>query len=509
MDNFGPASGQLPLRKTAFDVGTLTGMLPHVGLALGLHVGGNALLKPFLAGKMGGAAAQRALASKGFRHGASGRQLHPMVSDIVKQFASPEVMNSYEMGLKAGQTFAKKPLQATMGVAHAESQPLHHALGITLEGAKDGLKKIQEGYAGSRKGKLFDKFTVKDETVDKLTNNKAFGVARGAANLTTAGAAIMSGIPGIGDHVAVNTARTMMARTPKGKASVKNRVLEGAKGVPESKTKRRFLDYIISPGYGEARDIGHSLKPVLDRTGASEHLKDYSATRLENDIKSQFGKHAAFNPAMIIDDVFDIGIMGKRMLAQQKARESQQSRTGGPAQPVKQAGFSSEVLGPAIRGLVNSTVRNPVFLGLAGAGAVASMYGPKGLGGPEDPADRGKFSPKRALKSSMTWVAAGTPIYSLPASVRAVQSGNLNLASIGGGLGILGAGATLHSLGKSMYEDGSPSLEHNAGLRKAIGLGRMATTAGEVGSVVLDAYAEDRAMDIASTILDNVAANQA
>ena len=60
MDNFGTVRGTSPLRKTAFDVGTLAGIVPHVGLALGLHVGGNALLKPFLAGKMGGAAAQQA-----------------------------------------------------------------------------------------------------------------------------------------------------------------------------------------------------------------------------------------------------------------------------------------------------------------------------------------------------------------------------------------------------------------------------------------------------------------
>ena len=506
--------------------------ITHGFQALGMHLVGNAGLKMFLKGGGGGAGswAAKHLSSKGFRHGATGKSFHPYAMDAMKQVFSPEMLSAYDNGKLVGKAFKQAPNVGKAGLQHLNGKPMHHVLDQTVSGAQDGLSKLRDpNYKSSLLGKLGDKvLTIDESAVKELHSQPYAGVKRLAANIGTGTAAVMTGLPGMLEHVGLNTVRTVSSRTQAGKAAVKKRLLEGALGIPENKWKRRFIDYIVSPGYGDVRDVGANLKELGVNTGLK--IKDKaegSLGRLNAGIRAKaqetseafkahgVTKEAAINPAMIADDVLDLYIVGRRAIDQSKRQQeaSQIKAEGKAKQQYKQAG----ILGEVGSSVANATVKSPLFLGLAGAGVLASMYGPHGLGGPENPEERGTFNGKRALKSVGTWMGAGYPLAFVPANINTIRAGNVGLntagmQAAGAGLGLVSAGAVLHSMGKGIKETGVPSFEHNKKLRNIANTGSFAMTVGPELSFIREAYVDNEALNRAlaryAENLDDILANR-
>ena len=506
--------------------------ITHGLQAVGMHLAGNAGLKALLKGGGGGAGAWAAeqLSSKGFRHGATGKSFHPYAMDALKQIISPELLAAYDNGKLVGKAYKKAPTIGEQGLQHLGNNPLHHVVEQTVTGAKDGLNKLKDpNYKSSPLGKLGEKLLTIDESAVKELHSQPYaGVKRLAANIGVGTAAIMTGAPGAIEHVGLNTIRTVSSRTSAGKAAVKKRLLGGAMGVPENKWKRRFIDYIVSPGYGDIRDVGANLRDLAVTTGIKTKDKAESSfgrlsaairakTRESSEAFKAHGvtKEAAFNPAMIADDVLDLYIVGRRVANQSKQQEELRKSKELPKldQQYKQAG----ILGEVGSSVANATVKSPLFLGLAGAGVLASMYGPHGLGGPENPDERGTFNGKRALKSVGTWMGAGYPLAFVPANINTIRAGNVGLntagmQAAGAGLGLVSAGAVLHSMGKGIKETGVPTFEHNKKIRNIANTGSFAMTVGPELSFIREAYVDNEALNRAlaryAENLDDILANR-
>ena len=502
--------------------------ITHGLQAVGMHLVGNAGLKMLLKsdGWGPGSWAAKHLSSKGFRHGATGKSFHPYAMDAMKQVLSPEMLSAYDNGKLVGKAFKQTPTLGEKGLQQLSGQPMHHVIKQTVNGVQNGLSKLRDpNYKSSILGKIGDKVLTIDESAVKELNSQPYaGVKRLAANIGTGTAAVMTGLPGMLEHVTLNTVRTVSSRTQAGKAAVNKRLLEGALGIPENKWKRRFIDYIVSPGYGDVRDVGANLKDLAVNTGLKIKDKtERSLGRLNAGIRAKAQetseafkahggtKEAAINPAMIADDVLDLYIVGRRVASQNK----QQQGDSKPKQVVqtKQAG----ILGEVGSSVANATVKSPLFLGLAGAGVLASMYGPHGLGGPENPEERGTFNGKRALKSVGTWMGAGYPLAFVPANINTIRAGNVGLntagmQAAGAGLGLVSAGAVLHSIGKGIKETGVPSFEHNKKLRNIANTGSFAMTVGPELSFIREAYVDNEALNRAlaryAENLDDILANR-
>ena len=508
--------------------------ITHGLQALGMHLAGNAGLKMFLKGGGGGLGlgpwAAKHFSSKGFRHGATGKSFHPYAVDAMKQVFSPEMLSAYDNGKLVGKAFKQAPNVGEAGLQHLNGKPMHHVLSQTVSGAQDGLSKLRDpNYKSSLLGKLGDKvLTIDESAVKELHSQPYAGVKRLAANIGTGTAAVMTGLPGMLEHVTLNTVRTVSSRTRAGKAAVKKRLLKGALGIPENKWKRRFIDYIVSPGYGDIRDVGANLKELGVNTGLKikDNTEGYLG-RLKAGIRAKAQetseafrahgatKEAAINPAMIADDVLDLYIVGRRAVDQSKRQQeaSQIKAEGKAKQQYKQAG----ILGEVGSSVANATIKSPLFLGLAGAGVLSSMYGPHGLGGPENPEERGTFNGKRALKSVGTWMGAGYPLAFVPANINTIRAGNVGLntagmQAAGAGLGLVSAGAVLHSIGKGIKETGVPSFEHNKKLRNIANTGSFAMTVGPELSFIREAYVDNEALNRAlaryAENLDDILANR-
>ena len=301
--------------KIAFDAGMLGELTQHLGQfkamashipgalggMAGTHVAVNSVLKPFLKGKFKGDKLQRTLGRVGFTHATQGKQIHPQILTMSKQLLSPELGEAYTMGAKLGEGYRKNPGKfvnsfKTKGEALDQVGPIakyvRQGVANKIESLPFGLSRNSiPKPATSRfgeivqnaKNKIRDKFVIPEEKAKSLEKSKSFNRIRHGYEAVSGVGALM-GIPILGDHIAVNTVRGAIARTPKGLESVKNRIMGGLTGKPESKLKRMAIDYGVSPGYGMTRDMGTNIRkavpeparPFLTEENAKKHLSAFS-----------------------------------------------------------------------------------------------------------------------------------------------------------------------------------------------------------------------------------------
>lgn len=183
-------------------------------------------------------------------------------------------------------------------------------------------------------------------------------------------------------------------------------------------------------------------------------------------------KEAAFNPAVVIDDVFDAYIQynaAKRQIEAENARKRPVAK-----QPiVKQAGAIADYLQPIfLNAMENPSVMIPSAKTVAtvgsivGAGVGASMYGPEWVYGPtKEQVEQGnRFNAKRALKATAATATIGTSILSMPSNaVRSALADNASEALMYAAKAVPGIAATA-VIGNAYHKGTNPDM---ANVRKA------------------------------------------
>ena len=293
----------------------ISGLAHHVGLGTAAHIGSNAAIKAFR-----GTANNRVMQSLGelgVKHGIEGKQVHPFLMDRIKQVVGPEAVAEYGgsrnlagkamskgkemLGGAVTPSTAKQLMQPVNGVSPAKMglETFEHAAKAHL-GLKPDTNLSEYPVLGNvhrsassyfnnggnlteHKGlggriinagtKLLDKATTGVNNIKGLANPKVRHVANAGF------AAASMAVPGLGDHVLINTAREVATSLPAGHAWVKGRVMQGlnhdnpvkffghsgpkvveGKGIM-GKARRAMGDYLYSPtAWGEARDFGVKAK---------------------------------------------------------------------------------------------------------------------------------------------------------------------------------------------------------------------------------------------------------
>lgn len=296
----------------------------RAGFGAALHVGANAIMKPFLYGKLGGKKAQSWIAEQGFKHGVKGKELHPMAVEIGKQIISPEIMEPYHLANNLGKRFTKSPVE-TMGVLKSK---MTDGVSPMLDYVKDGAntylknKSTAQGYASGVSnylgnavgtqpqppknlwGRLKDKakgaMLISNEKAERLESNPMFRKARGAWDAVSA--TMASTVLGhAGDHIAVNTMRSATARTNYGKRAVMNNLESSLRGNADPTWKRNLKDYAISPGFGMTSEYGTNIYNKLPEEHRGEAV-NYARKLLDNkhEVKANYDK-AGISPNMTPD----------------------------------------------------------------------------------------------------------------------------------------------------------------------------------------------------------------
>ena len=281
------------------DPDTFVTVAKHIGGGAAAHILSNAALKLFRGVK--GNRALKAMGELGVQHGVEGKEIHPFVMDRIKQVVGPETVAEYTGARNlASKAVAKAPINVSTLLPHAKpfakpgtmmtNQALkqhfdlkgmdmssYPVLGNVQRAAESfvengGQRTQNTGFTG----KLIDGAI---KALDKTKVNE--GLNTGLANRKVrdlANAAVVAGtfpVPGVGDHIAINTLRDTATRMPAGRDWVKRRVIGGlhseepvkffgkfGPAVVEGqgtlgKARRAMGDYLYSPtAWGEARDFG-------------------------------------------------------------------------------------------------------------------------------------------------------------------------------------------------------------------------------------------------------------
>ena len=253
--------------KTAF-LSTIAEHLPslgqHLAVGAGLHVAANAAIKKLRSSNFGARLGKK-VSDIGARHAVEGRQVHPWFLDRVSQTLGPELVSDYN----AARTMSKSFGARAKGTLSAMPDPIRDRLDklpfqklrkIPMVGAPlaSALERSSVKAPSSAKS-WADKLTIKDSTLESMSpaKQKLLGYARKGSDALQAAGGFAAGIPGIGDHFAVNAIRSNLSRTAQGKEYVKRRFMKGMNNIPEGKVKRWLGDYMVSPmAHGEAYDLG-------------------------------------------------------------------------------------------------------------------------------------------------------------------------------------------------------------------------------------------------------------
>jgi hypothetical protein len=175
-------------------------------------------------------------------------------------------------------------------------------------------------------------------------------------------------------------------------------------------------------------------------------------------------KTAAINPALIADDVLDAYLQYNA--ARNNLRSKKRRKNINKATVVKHAGIDdyARYIEPwAEKVLSNPRVLLPSVGTLAtiGAGVGASMYGPEWAGGPseKDISEGKRFSPKRALKSTLAVGTVGKAMATAPvAAYRAVSADKASDAILHGFRAVPGAIAAA-GIGLPLYRGEAPDMK--------------------------------------------------
>lgn len=310
------------IEKTAFlehfspeMIHSAVGLAKHVGLGAMAHIGSNAAIKAFRATK--GNRIMQSLGELGIKHGLDGKQVHPFVMDRVRQLVGPEAIAEYtgsrnlaskalrkgnevsgglinannamavikhrdgQLATHVGREVAETGIKGYLGLKADTNLSSYPVLGGVYRSAKSfvnngGQVTQHTGFGGkliNMGTRVLDKFTTHEGNVSGLANRKVRDVANAGF------AAASMAVPGLGDHVAINTLRDVATRLPAGHGWVESRVLGGlnheqptkffGKVGPKvtegqgflGKARRAMGDYLYSPtAWGEARDFGVKAK---------------------------------------------------------------------------------------------------------------------------------------------------------------------------------------------------------------------------------------------------------
>ena len=282
------------------DPDTMITIAKHIGGGTAAHIFSNAALKMFRG--INGNRALKAMGELGVQHGVEGKEIHPFVMDRIKQVVGPETVAEYTGARNlASKAIQKVPVKVDSGML-SQAAPLakpgtmatnaalkqHFNLNNMDVGSYPVLGNVQRSAesfvanGGKRtkntgvSGGLID---VAMKALDKVKVNEGYN--RGLANRKVrdiANAAVVAGtfpVPGVGDHIAINTLRDTATRMPAGRDWVRRRVMGGLNenepvkffgkfgpAVIEGqgtlgKARRAMGDYLYSPtAWGEARDFG-------------------------------------------------------------------------------------------------------------------------------------------------------------------------------------------------------------------------------------------------------------
>ena len=200
-----------------------------------------------------------------------------------------------QIGMHIGEEVAKKKFNLSSDTRFKDFPVLGNVQKATSSFMNNGGKMtVHEGFGGRLiNGAMnwLDKAKVSETHSTGLANRKV----RDVANAAVVGATFP--IPGLGDHILVNTARDTATRMPMGHGWVKGRVMQGLspdKPVPFfgkfgpkvvegqgvlGKARRAMGDYLYSPtAWGEARDFG-----VKARNAGFDHKSIKNVTPMLND----------------------------------------------------------------------------------------------------------------------------------------------------------------------------------------------------------------------------------
>lgn len=282
------------------------GVAHHIGFGALAHIGSNAAIKAFRS--TAGNRVIKSLGELGVKHGLEGKVVHPFVMDRIKQVVGPEAVAEYtgarnlvrkgtkqlgssvtpaiqkgvaqygnkqlvDKGINLGESYAKSKLNVNPNMDLGSYPVLGNARNAMKSYAENGANITKHtGFGGKiiNKGtELLDRVSTSETNTSGFANRKV----RDVANVGMAAASMA--IPGVGDHVLINTLRDTATRIPAGKTWVKSRVMAGLNGnqptkffgkfgptVTEGKgvlgkARRVMGDYLYSPtAWGEAKDFG-------------------------------------------------------------------------------------------------------------------------------------------------------------------------------------------------------------------------------------------------------------
>lgn len=202
--------------------------------------------------------------------------MHPLVAHALKTAVSPEIFAEYGMAHSIASkvngvptSLIKKTLLKGIGTRDlntctdwgAKSTP-HSPLDSVTQGVQNYAKgrRKPSGFLGGALNFL-DSNTITNAEAASTKYKVMTNVARGAT--AVGGVALTAaGVPVLGEHTLINSARSMIGNTDAGYNATRSRILDGASGARESGLKRFAIDHLISPGVGASRDIGAALKGV-------------------------------------------------------------------------------------------------------------------------------------------------------------------------------------------------------------------------------------------------------
>lgn len=305
------------------DPHTFVTVAKHVGGGTAAHILSNAALK-FFRGQKSNRMLQ-SLGELGVKHGLEGKQVHPFLMDRIKQVVGPEAVAEYSGARKlVSKGVSKVPFISNQNVMkHVPAPVINAAVAGGQAIAKryyklnpdadianypilGNVQKSTKTYLANG-SQLTKHEGISGKLINGVTNvlDKAKvqeGYSKGLANRKVrdvANAAVVAGtfpVPGVGDHILINTMRDTASRLPAGKGFLTNRITSGLNhDVPKplfgkfgpkvvegkgflGKAKRMAGDYLYSPtAWGEAYDFGakasvdgmkeegiKKVKPILD-----------------------------------------------------------------------------------------------------------------------------------------------------------------------------------------------------------------------------------------------------
>ena len=175
------------------------------------------------------------------------------------------------------------------------------------------------------------------------------------------------------------------------------------------------------------------------------------------------------NPAMFVDDVFDAYIMAKRQGVLPVAKKQEQTK-----EAASKLDVVKEIAKQKLQAVGNAAI-HPTTVGLTGAGAFASGYGPEWAGGPsQQDLDEGKrFDPTRMAKSVASWNVLGRAMAHAPMNIKksitAEKARDRAVGAIAASPGLVGAGFIAHDIANDRDPDLARARKYSAPFMVAAG----------------------------------------